>query len=210
MTRLSPWNFVGILTVLLATGIVGAAVRIRTLGRSTIMHAHLFRLFLLGLIPLIGFYPARAGKDEERGHADDKDYVVVTPDKIKWSAAPPSLPAGAQVAVLAGDPRKSGFYKSGFYTMRVKMPDGYKMPPHWYPVDENVTVIEGTFNVGRGEKFDRSSTQELPAGSYVRMPKKMRHFAWAKGETIIQLHGVGSFEINYVNDADDPRKKNNE
>ena len=164
------------------------------------MHARLFRLLLL--IPLCCLGSAWASKGEDPRHADDKDHVVATPDKIKWGPAPPSQPSGAQVAVLAGDPRKEGMY-----TMRVKLPDGYKVPPHWHPVDENVTVIEGTFNMGRGEKFDRAATQELPAGSYVRMPKKMRHFAWAKGETILQLHGMGPFEINYVNEADDPRKK---
>jgi hypothetical protein len=166
------------------------------------MHARFFWVFLLGLISLICLHPARADKDDEPGHADDKDHVVVTPDKIKWNPGPPSLPSGVQVAVLAGDPRKSGSY-----TMRVKLPDGYKVPPHWHPVDENVTVIDGTFNIGRGEKFDRAAAQEMPAGCYMRMPKKMRHFAWAKGETIIQVHGTGPFEINYVNEADDPRKQ---
>ena len=169
------------------------------------MQARLFRLSLLGLIPLICLYPAWAGKDEEPGHAGDKDHVMVTPDKIKWNPGPPSLPPGAQVAVLAGDPSKTGAF-----TIRVKLPDGYRVPPHWHPTDENVTVIEGTFNMGRGDKFDRSATQELPAGSYVRMPMKMRHFAWAKGSTIVQVHGMGPFELNYVNESDDPRKKNKE
>jgi len=164
------------------------------------MHARLLRISLL--IPLCCLGPTWAGKDEEPGHADDKDHVVVTPDKIKWGPAPPSLPSGAQIAVLAGDPSKDGLY-----TIRVKLPDGFKVPPHWHPTDENVTVIEGTFNIGRGEKFDRGATKELPAGSYVKMPKKMRHFAWAKGETIVQVHGMGPFEVNYVNEADDPRKK---
>jgi hypothetical protein len=169
------------------------------------MHTRLFGLLIVGLIPLLYLCSARGAKEDEPAHADDKDHVMVTPDKIKWNPAPPSLPKGAQVAVLAGDPRKEGAY-----TMRVKLPDGFKVPPHWHPVDENVTVIEGTFNMGRGEKFDRAATQELPVGSYVKMPKKMRHFAWAKGETIIQVHGMGPFEINYVNAADDPRMQNPE
>jgi quercetin dioxygenase-like cupin family protein len=135
------------------------------------------------------------------GH--DEDHVIVKPANLKWGPAPPSLPSGAQVAVLVGDPTKA----SGSFALRVKMPDGYQVPPHWHPTDENVTIIQGTLLVGRGEKLDLQKTEELPAGSFMRMPKTMRHFAVAKGETIIQVHGVGPFEVNYVNAGDDPRKK---
>ena len=166
------------------------------------MKPRLFSLLFVGLLAILPLCLAQAAKDEKPQHADGDDHVIVTPDKIKWGPAPPALPAGAEVAVLSGNPKKSGLY-----TMRVKLPDGYKVPPHWHPVDENVTVLKGTFNVGRGEKFDQDATQELPPGSYVHMPKTMRHFAWAKGETIIQVHGIGPFEINYVNPADDPRPK---
>jgi anti-sigma factor ChrR (cupin superfamily) len=93
------------------------------------------------------------------------------------------------------------------YVVRAKLPDGYKLPPHWHSSDENVTVLKGTFLIGTGEKFDPSKTEKMPTGSFMRMPKTMRHFAVAKGETIIQLHGIGPFDINYVNPADDPRKK---
>ncbi len=143
----------------------------------------------------------QADDDKKSGH--DKDHVVVRPAAVKWGPAPPALPKGAQIAVLAGDPTKAGVS----YTIRAKIPDGYKVPPHWHPVDENVTVLKGKLMVGRGEKFDPDASEELPAGSYMRMPKGMRHFAWAKGETIIQIHGVGPFDIHYVNAADDPRKK---
>ena len=68
-------------------------------------------------------------------------------------------------------------------------------------------MIKGTFMIGTGEKFDTAKMEALPAGSYMKMPKTMRHFAMAKGETIVQVHGMGPFEINYVNAADDPRKK---
>jgi hypothetical protein len=166
------------------------------------MKTRLFWVIIVGLLPLLGLCAVRADKDDDPKHADDKEHVIVTPDKIKWGPAPPALPSGAQVAILSGNPMKTGAY-----TIRVKLPDGYKVPPHWHPTDENVTVIKGTFNVGRGEKFDADATKEMPAGSYMRMPKTMRHFAWAKGETIIQVHGIGPFEINYVNESDDPRKK---
>src|SRR5262245_45738389 len=144
---------------------------------------------------------AQAGGEKGKGHADD-EHVVVRPGDIKWGPAPPALPPGANAAVLLGDPGKPAPY-----VLRAKLPDGYKVPPHWHPTDENVTVLQGTLMVGKGEKFDAEHSQALTAGSYMRMPKTMRHFAWAKGETIIQVHGIGPFDINYVNAADDPRKK---
>lgn len=127
---------------------------------------------------------------------------MITPDQIKWGPAPPALPPGSQVAVLDGDPSKTG----GVFVLRAKFPDGYKVPPHWHPTDERVIVLEGTLGLGMGEKFDPAKGNELPAGSYAVLPKEVRHFAWAKGETLIQISGIGPFEVNYVNAADDPRK----
>ena len=158
----------------------------------------------LAVVAFLAFFGGSVvcGQDKP-GHPDDMDHVVVRPDAIKWGPAPPSLPPGAQMGILVGDPRKPGVA----YVTRAKLPDGYKIPPHWHPSDENVTVLKGVFLIGKGDTFDPSTMEELPAGSYMRMPKTMRHFGMAKGETIIQLHGVGPFEINYVNPADDPRKK---
>jgi quercetin dioxygenase-like cupin family protein len=143
--------------------------------------------------------------DEKGKHGDGKGegHVVVPLAETKWGPAPPSLPAGAQLAILEGDPRT----KNVTYTIRAKLPDGYKVPPHWHPVDENVTVLQGTLMLGRGDKFDQKEAMALTAGTFSHMPKGTRHFAWAKGETIIQVHGVGPFEVNYVNPDDDPRKK---
>jgi quercetin dioxygenase-like cupin family protein len=128
--------------------------------------------------------------------------AVHTPDKIQWKAGPPSLPPGAKMAVLEGDPTKEGPF-----TMRALLPDGYSVPPHTHPAIEHVTVISGTFNFGMGEKFDKSATQAMPAGSFGHWPPGMKHFAWADGETIIQIHGLGPWGIQYVNPADDPRNK---
>lgn len=146
---------------------------------------------------------SQPGAGQDKGHGETgKDHVMVKPDDVKWGPAPPSLPAGAKAAVLVGDPGKPMPY-----VIRVQLPDGYKVPPHWHPTDENVTVLKGTLMVGKGDKFSAKDSEALPAGSFMRMPKEMRHFAVAKGETILQLHGIGPFEINYVNAADDPRKK---
>jgi quercetin dioxygenase-like cupin family protein len=156
-----------------------------------------------GFLTLLLVCGTQAGDGNNNPGGHDDEHVIVKPTNLKWGPPPPVLPPGAQFAVLVGDPTKAG----AAYTIRAKFPDGYQLPPHLHPVDENVTVIQGALLVGRGEKFDLQKVEELPAGSYMRMPKNLRHFAAAKGETIIQVHGIGPFEFNYVNAADDPRKK---
>lgn len=122
--------------------------------------------------------------------------------EVKWGSGPASLAPGAQFAVLEGDPAKEGLF-----TMRLRLPDGYQIQPHYHSGVEHVTVIAGTFNVGVGETFDKTATKPMPAGTFGYWPPPMRHFAWAQGETILQLHGVGPWTVTYVNPADDPRKK---
>jgi len=129
-------------------------------------------------------------------------HVMVTPDKVQWGPAPTSLPPGAQAAVLDGDPTKPGLF-----VVRLKFPDGFRVPPHWHPTDEHVVIISGTLMAGMGPKVDEGSMQTLAAGSYVKMPRKMNHYVRAKGETILQLTAMGPFEVTYVNPQDDPRKK---
>jgi quercetin dioxygenase-like cupin family protein len=134
--------------------------------------------------------------------ANAADHVMVaSPDAVNWSAAPPSFPKGAQVAVLSGDPSKAGPF-----VLRIKAPAGYKVPAHTHPADENVTVISGVFNVGMGDKLDQAKSQPVKAGGYAHMPQGMAHFAWFDEETVVQLNGIGPFGISYVNPADDPRK----
>ena len=122
------------------------------------------------------------------------------PDDLAWKDGPPSLPPGAKFAVLEGDPAKPGPF-----VFRVKVPDGYRIPPHTHPKPERVTVISGIFNLGTGDAFDAKKGQELPAGTYGTWPPDMKHFAWAKGETVVQFHGEGPWTIDYLNKADDPR-----
>jgi anti-sigma factor ChrR (cupin superfamily) len=129
-------------------------------------------------------------------------HVVMPADQVKWGPAPPALPPGAQVAILDGDPTKPGAF-----VIRAKFPDGYSVPPHWHPTIENLVVLGGTLMLGMGDKVDKASMQNLTAGGYSKMPARMHHYVIAKGETTIQVHGMGPFEVTYVNPADDPRKK---
>jgi quercetin dioxygenase-like cupin family protein len=131
---------------------------------------------------------------------DHMDHVVVQADTVKWGPAPPVLPAGAQAAVLLGDPSKDGPF-----TIRLSAPDGYKVPPHFHPTTENVTVISGIFHVGAGDKLDTTKGDKLTAGGFVSLPAGMHHYAWTEGPTVVQVHGTGPFAITYVNPADDPQ-----
>lgn len=124
------------------------------------------------------------------------------PEEIKWGPAPPVLPAGAGLAVLAGDPAGTGPV-----TLRLKMPAGYRIPPHWHPTDERVTVISGTLGIGMGDKLDKKHAKVLKAGGYAVAPANMHHFAWTKTGAVVQVDLMGPFQITYVNPADDPSKK---
>ena len=128
--------------------------------------------------------------------------VLIRPSDVKWVDGPPSLPKGAQFAILSGDPTKEGPF-----VMRLKFPADYKIPPHSHGTDEHITVLSGTFLVSRGDAFDPTKAKDLPEGSYARLPAKNNHFALTKGEVIVQLNSSGPWSITYANPADDPRKK---
>ena len=139
-------------------------------------------------------------KAESQPTAAQPAHVMVTPSDVTWGPGPDALPIGAMAAVIEGDPKAAGLF-----CMRLKVPAGYKVPAHWHPADEHVTVISGTLNMGMGDKLDQNKGKELPTGSFVVMPAKSTHFAWTTGETIIQIHALGPWAINYVNPKDDPR-----
>jgi quercetin dioxygenase-like cupin family protein len=123
-------------------------------------------------------------------------------DQIKWGDAPPTLPKGAKLAVLAGDPGKAGPF-----VMRLSAPAGYKVPPHMHSQVENVTVIKGTLLLGMGDKLDEKAAKSHSQGEFVAIPAKTNHYAIMKGATVVQIHGEGPFDITYVNPDDDPSKK---
>jgi hypothetical protein len=138
-------------------------------------------------------------------HKQRKDLALFSAQMMNWKPGPPSLPKGASIVVLEGDPGKEGPF-----VFRLKLPDGYQVAPHTHPKTERVTVISGQFNIGMGDKFDREATQSMPAGTYGYWGAGMTHFVWTKGETILQFHGMGPWSIKYLNPEDDPRNKKGE
>jgi hypothetical protein len=129
------------------------------------------------------------------------EMVVINPGSIKWGDAPPSLPKGAKLAVLYGDPSKAGPF-----VMRLMAPAGYKIPPHWHSQAEALTVISGTFYFGMGDKMDAAAAHLLKTGGFHYLSAKEHHFAFSKAASVVQLNGEGPFDITYINAADDPQK----
>ncbi len=138
------------------------------------------------------------------GIVDDgpEHHLLYRPGEIEWQDAPASLEPGALISVLEGNPGEAGVF-----TLRIRMPDGYVIAPHWHPNVERVTVISGTFLLGSGDVLKRQATERLGPGSYTSLPPETRHYAITEGETVIQLTSVGPWVLNYVNPADDPRRR---
>jgi len=124
--------------------------------------------------------------------------VMINAKDIKWGDAPPDIPKGAQMTVLYGDPTKKGQY-----AVRLKAPDGYKIPPHWHTQDEQLTILQGTLVLHMGDTMT-SDAHDLDAGAFHFLPGKMHHGAETKGETVVQIQGAGPFDIHYLNAADNP------
>lgn len=134
------------------------------------------------------------------GAAGEHPVSTVAGDEVQWGAAPPSLPRGAQATALLGHPSKEGPF-----VLRIKFPAGFVVPPHRHSKDELVTVISGRFAITAGEKVDRAAIKALPAGSFFHLPAGTPHYAWAEVETVVQINGVGPFDVVYVDRKDDPR-----
>ncbi|MGH7856859.1 MAG: cupin domain-containing protein [Candidatus Binatia bacterium] len=150
-----------------------------------------FALLVFGLV-LVSGSPALG----------DTAHGLLGPDEIQWSDGPPSLPKGSRFAVIEGKPSEAGPF-----TMRLRFPAGYRVPPHTHPAIEHVTVLSGLLSLGMGERFDAGKMKPMAAGSFILMPIGMTHFVEAKEDTILQLHGIGPWDVKYVNPEDDPRTK---
>lgn len=156
-----------------------------------------FKLTLVGLLCGAGLLLTL------RAYTTSPEKHAFTPDAIPYGPPPPFVAPGAQFAVIEGNPGAS----SGDYTVRLKMPDGYRIAPHWHPLRENVTVISGTFKVGMGDQFEVSTMATFPAGSFAFLDPDMHHYAMASGEVVVQVHGTSPLQFNYVNPNDDPSRK---
>lgn len=145
----------------------------------------------VALIGLAAF--ATAVHSQEKKESGEAHKIVHFGD-LKWTP----IIKGCDLASVSGDSNAEGTP----FVVRLRCADGAKIPAHWHPTDENVTVLKGTFLVGMGETFDETKLQTMNVGNFVIAPKEMRHFGTCKGETIVQVHGTGPFKVNWVNPAD--------
>ena len=137
-------------------------------------------------------------REKSSGAAEPK---MLAAAEMKWAPGPPSLPAGAQMVVLDGDPKQKGPF-----TFRLRLPAGYKIPPHTHPTAERITVISGAARLGIGEKFDENAGRELKAGDFAVIPAGVPHFAWSPSEAVVQIHSEGPLQRKFVDPADDPSR----
>lgn len=158
-------------------------------------------VLLLAACAASGFI--QAGEPATPHKATVKSHIMLAPDQVTWGACPPAIPPGAQCAVVEGDPKTP----DALFAMRARMPDGFTIPPHFHPADEHVVVYSGVLNMGTGDKLDKEAGHALPAGGFMVMPAGEHHYAWAKGETVIQIYAIGPWGLTYVNPKDDPRNR---
>ena len=125
----------------------------------------------------------------------------VNPKDIKWGPAPPAIPKGAKIAVLQGDP-----FKSGPFVMRLMVPAGYTIPPHWHTQDESLTVISGSLYFGKGDRAETSNAPTITAGAFHYLSGRDHHYLVAKTPSVIQINGNGPFDVTYINVTDDLQK----
>ena len=155
-----------------------------------------FKPLVGAAVVIAAFSAAPLACAQSAGH-----HRIVAPGDLKWVDIK-SLPPGAKVAVIEGDPNKEGLI-----TIRIKLPPNYRIAPHYHGTVERSTILSGTLNLGTGEKFDQQKTAAMAPGTVLLMPPKMPHFAWTKEEVVFQLNVEGPWTVTYVNPADDPRKK---
>lgn len=134
------------------------------------------------------------------GQAHEPHHTVVSGDAIEWGPAPPSLPPGAQAARLLGSPAEEGPF-----VLRLKFPAGFVVPPHMHSKDEFIVVLSGAVTIESGEKVDPDALKGLPVGSFFHLPSGMPHYLFAESESVVQLNGMGPFDVKYIDPKDDPR-----
>jgi hypothetical protein len=133
-------------------------------------------------------------------------FIAISPAQakgLKWmDAAGAGLPAGAKMAVVKGDPTKAADF-----TVQIKMPANYAVPPHHHPTDEVVRVVAGgPLAYGMGDKLDKSNAGSLEKGYHITLQSGMNHWVVApEGGATVQVSAMGPFQITYANPADDPR-----
>jgi anti-sigma factor ChrR (cupin superfamily) len=145
-------------------------------------------------VALLGITTLTTVVSSQEKKTDAEAHKIVHYGDLKWTP----IMKGCDLASVSGDPSAEG----APFVLRIRCVDGTKVPAHWHPTDENLTVLKGTFLVAMGEAYDEAKLQPMNVGNFTTVPKEMRHFALCKGETIVQVHGAGPFKVNWVNPSE--------
>ena len=125
---------------------------------------------------------------------------VVRADGADWKPCPPALPKDCEMAVLEGNPKAADLF-----TVRFRVREKMKLPPHWHPKDERVTIISGKVAVAFGADSAREDATEFGAGDYYVNARHQLHSVWVEGPTVIQITGIGPWKAVYLSDAPPPK-----
>lgn len=148
----------------------------------------MIKVYLILIILIVSIVPTVNSQELPKGA------IRIFPESINWGDAPPSLPAGAKVFILEGNPQQEGIF-----TMRVKFPPYYKLPAHTHPKDERVTVLEGAVYVGFGNTMDTANAQKFTVGSYYLNPVNESHYVFTGEEGVMfQVTGLGPWGLVYT------------
>jgi hypothetical protein len=173
-------------------------VKLRTLVSFAFLLAFAFALAALPSAPELAARPAQKPASPYALHSRER---ILRPGSLPWRPEA-SLSPGAESVVLEGDPAKPGLV-----ILRLKMPDGYRIPPVWHPAADRFTVLSGTYHMGVGATFDESKAVALHPGDFAWLSPAAPHYGWTSGETVLEIVGLGPFVTNYVNPKEDPRRK---
>ena len=148
---------------------------------------------VLSAVATVGVIVAAVAWTTSLAERSKKEIVGITADEVRWFT-PPYYNDGRQRAHLFGDSSQGGTWID-----RVKIPAGARVLAHTHPQDELVTVIEGTWYLGEGAKFDSAKLKGYPTGSFIVIPAGVPHFVAAKeGGTIVQVSGTAKFGTDYL------------
>lgn len=136
------------------------------------------------------------------GAAPPAGTLQVQPDAIAWRPGNPSMPPGTQIAVLEGDPKAAGMF-----TIRLKVPAGSRLAPHWHPRDERVTVIAGVAAVGFGDGVDEAAVTRFGPGAFYLNPARSHHYVLFPEESILQVTGVGPWQVHFIEPRGAPARR---